>query len=184
MTKLQTGNGLKMTKKKKIKVVRKRKTGFGLLNAAGTLIIVVIVALCLSVELPRLADISGYVVVSGSMEPAIPVGSYVYSRNCEPKTLKRGDVIVFSRASEDSIPVTHRVVENRTGEESIITKGDANPVEDFSPVAYENVMGKVILSVPYLGKLVSPLATLYGKLLYMGIVVFGFLLCELGRKEE
>ena len=153
-------------------------------NFIGTLMIVVTILLCLVIALPRIAGINGYVVVSGSMEPKIPVGSIVYARKCEPSSVQKGEVIVFYDSLGNTVPVTHRVVENRSEQGEIITKGDANATEDFAPVRYENVIGRVIVHVPFLGKLVSPLSTVYGKLIYMGIVLLGFVLCEIGRNDK
>lgn len=47
--------------------------------------------------------------------------------------------------------VTHRVVEANYEESAFITKGDANKTEDPLPVSYKNVVGKVFMSVPYIG---------------------------------
>lgn len=65
------------------------------LNLLGSLIMLAVILLCLALAAPRLAGIKTFVVISGSMEPAIPVGSMVYSKEVDPKTLETGDVIVF-----------------------------------------------------------------------------------------
>ena len=64
------------------------------LNFLGSLILWAAILLCLVLAAPRLAGIKTYVVISGSMEPAIPVGSMVYSKEVDPATLETGDVIV------------------------------------------------------------------------------------------
>ena len=130
-----------MTEKKKTKVAKRKSIGGGVFNFIGTLMIVVTILLCLVIALPRIAGINGYVVVSGSMEPKIPVGSIVYARKCEPSSVQKGEVIVFYDSLGNTVPVTHRVVENRSEQGEIITKGDANATEDFAPVRYENVIG-------------------------------------------
>jgi len=66
-----------------------------ILSAAGTVIMALVVAACLALVVPKIAGYEGYVVVSGSMEPAIPVGSIVFSKETDPSTLQTGDVIVF-----------------------------------------------------------------------------------------
>ena len=108
---------------------------------------------------PRLAGIKTYVVISGSMEPAIPVGNMVYSKEVDPATLETGDVIVFYSSNAlqggtdagDVIPITNRVVSNDIAAQEITTKGDANEQNDISKVIYMNVEGKVIFHVPHLG---------------------------------
>ena len=88
-------------------------------------------------------------VYTGSMEPAIPVGGIVVIKPVDPETLRIGDVICFRLSEPTSI--THRII-NIT-EEGFITKGDANEDPDTWIVKKENVVGKVIATIPYLGYL-------------------------------
>ena len=153
------------------------------LDVTGTVILVVSILLCLGLAAPRLAGIDSYVVVSGSMEPAIPVGSMVYSRPVDPATLQPGDIIVFYGSNQDaSVPVTHRVVENHTETGEIITKGDANANADMQPAAYINIAGKVVAHIPKLGLPASLLATLTGKIALAMLIISGYLLTEIGGR--
>jgi len=88
-------------------------------------------------------------VYSGSMEPAIPVGGIVVVKPVNPETLREGDIICF-RFSE-STSVTHRIV--NVTDEGFRTKGDANEGPDQGMVEKENVIGKVIFIVPFIGYL-------------------------------
>ena len=154
-----------------------------LLDVTGTVILVATILLCLALAAPRLAGIYSYVVVSGSMEPAIPVGSMVYSRPVDPATLQPGDIIVFYGSNQDaSVPVTHRVVENHTETGEIITKGDANANADMQPAAYINIAGKVVAHIPKLGLPASLLATLTGKIALAMLIISGYLLTEIGGR--
>jgi signal peptidase len=90
-------------------------------------------------------------VYTGSMEPAIPVGSIVVIKPADPETLKVGDIICFKIESESATTVTHRII-NITSQ-GFITKGDANEDPDQWIVAKENVIGKVIAVIPYIGYL-------------------------------
>ena len=158
------------------------------LNFLGSLILWAAILLCLVLAAPRLAGIRTYVVISGSMEPAIPTGSMVYSKEVDPKTLETGDVIVFYSSNaapggtdtKDIIPITHRVVSNDTAAGEITTKGDANEQNDISKVTYMNVEGKVIFHVPHLGYLASPLSSTMGKIALALIILAGYLLAEAG----
>ena len=174
---------------------KKKLTPLGrILDILGTLIMAAAVILCLVLAVPRFAGVQTYIVVSGSMEPAIPVGSLVYSRETEPQTLEPGDVIVFysTDAAESSggstdgsaVPITHRVVENHIDEGEIITKGDANAAEDLFPASYANVEGKVVLHIPKLGYLAAPVATMGGKIAVMMVIVAGYLLTEVGSRMK
>ena len=157
------------------------------LNLLGSFIMLAVILLCLALAAPRLAGIKTFVVISGSMEPAIPVGSMVYSKAVDPKTLETGDVIVFysSNAPQgggtgEVIPVTHRVVLNDTTNGEITTKGDANEKNDISKVAYLNVEGKVIFHIPQMGYLAAPLSSLKGKIALALIILAGYILTEVG----
>ena len=71
-------------------------------------------------------------VVSGSMQPALPLGSLVLVVPRDADAVRVGDVITFSPPADDTRTVTHRVVDvQRTGEGvQVHTRGDANPVAD------------------------------------------------------
>jgi signal peptidase len=86
-------------------------------------------------------------VYTGSMEPAIPVGSVVVIKPVDPETLKIGDIICFKLSQPTSI--THRII-NIT-DQGFITKGDANNAPDQWIVKNENVIGKAIFTIPFIG---------------------------------
>ena len=174
---------------------RRKLTPFGrFLDILGTLIMLAALVASLAFTIPRFIGMQTYVVVSGSMEPSIPVGSLVYAKHIEPKPLVPGDVIVFystdaslmkgGAASNEAIPITHRVIENRVEDTEIITKGDANAKNDFSPVSYINVLGKVLAHVPGLGLLAAPFATSTGKIAVVMVILAGFLLTEAGNRMK
>lgn len=95
------------------------------------------------------------VVLSGSMEPAYPVGSVIYYKSASPDDISAGDPITF-RAGEDGALITHRVVEKREITREFVTKGDANETADPSPVSYALVVGKASgWAIPYAGYLVT-----------------------------
>ena len=151
------------------------------LNFIGTAFIIIVIVLCLSLIVPRVFGISSYTVLTGSMEPSVPVGSVVYAKAIEPSLLESGDIVVFYDGRND-IPVTHRVVENQTEDSQIITKGDANDTTDITPIPYQNVIGKVVLHLPALGRLLALLGTLMGKAAALAFILGGFLLCEVSRR--
>lgn len=91
-----------------------------------------------------------YYVVSGSMEPEMPIGSLaVVSTRAEPSSLDEGDIVAFTISGGNT--VTHRVVDNDEAAGRITTKGDSNDVVDPSRVAYSSVVGEVVAHVPGLG---------------------------------
>jgi len=96
-----------------------------------------------------------FVVQSGSMEPKIKRMGIVVVKPA--KEYKKGDVITVAEPANPKVTLTHRVVdiEEKTGRTFFVTKGDANEDPDTEKRPAENVLGKVILSVPFLGYPVS-----------------------------
>ena len=117
-------------------------------GALGTALLIALVVFCIPLTVPRIFGYHIYSVVSGSMEPAIPVGSLVYIQEGAPEDMQEDDVIAFYGARDSNAIITHRVVENRVVMGEFITKGDANQTEDMNPVPYSNFIGKVVLSIP------------------------------------
>lgn len=82
----------------------------------------------------KTASIFGYSVlkvVSGSMEPSIHEGDYIYIKRTDTDSLKAGDIISFY-SQDDSIKGeinTHRISEVLS-DGTFVTKGDANKTED------------------------------------------------------
>ena len=119
---------------------RPQKIIAGIIRTAGTLVLAALVIACAPLTVPRLVGYQIYSVVSGSMEPAIPVGSLVYIKAVEPAGLETDDVIAFYGARDSASIITHRIVENRVLMGEFITKGDANQTEDMNPVPYADVV--------------------------------------------
>lgn len=133
-------------------------------SALGTFILIIVVALCIPLTIPRIFGYEIYTVVTGSMEPAIPVGSLVYVKNIPPEEVKADDVIAFYGAKDSAAVITHRVVSNSEIMGEFITKGDANRTNDMNPVTYEQYIGEVQLTVPKAGTVAEILTGAQGKL--------------------
>lgn len=121
-----------------------------------TVMLVLAVALCLYTAIQVLSN--GYVnlggimmfrVVTGSMEPTIPVGALLVTKQVDISTIQVDDIICF-RTQVSEIwgkIVTHRVVDlwqTEAGTLLLETKGDANLVADGYLVDRTNFVGKVI----------------------------------------
>ena len=91
---------------------RKKKNPIATLcSVIGTVLLIIVVAACIPLTLPKAMGYQLYTVVSGSMEPAIPVGSLVYIKYVEPKEIIEGDVIAFYGSdAEGSIIVWFQTV--------------------------------------------------------------------------
>ena len=133
-------------------------------KAASLLLILVVFVLYLPLTLPRIFGYECSSVVSASMEPAIQMGGLVYYTKCEPAALNAGDIIVFRTSYGTGVSdITHRVVENNRAEGTVTTKGDANGNNDFAPIRYDLIKGKVAKALPFGGELALRLTAQSGK---------------------
>ena len=115
-----------------------------------TLELCILVLLAAVVFGPQLFGIQTYGILTGSMEPAIQTGALTFvDTGVSGADLRPGDVAAFD-IGEGRI-CTHRVVSVDPENQTITTKGDANATEDLNPVAFEDVFGKTVGSVPGLG---------------------------------
>lgn len=164
---------------------RKKKSPVAVLcSALGTVLLIILVALCLPLTVPRVLSYDIYTVVSGSMEPAIPTGSLVYIEDAQPEDIEEGDVIAFYGARDSAAVITHRVVENNTLMGQFTTKGDANEKADVNPVDYDNFIGKVVLSIPWLGNAAQLFTSSQGKAAAGGVIIAALLLHVIGSLLE
>lgn len=128
-----------------------------------TLFVAVVALLLVSTFSIPGVPIDARVVQTGSMEPAIRTGSVVFIYPSE--LYAEEDVITFQReGSRLEVPITHRIVSVSVTEGEYVyrTKGDANDAADASPVYKDEVLGKVRLSVPYLGYALEAARTPWG----------------------
>ena len=142
------------------------KTVKKLWNTVSWILVVCIAVLAFLLAGIRFLGITPYVVLSGSMEPAFHVGSLIYVKNTPPEKINIGDPVTFV-LNEDLVLVTHRVIEVDTENRCFYTKGDANDSADGAPVVFENLVGKTIFNIPYLGYFSTWIKTPPG--LYIGI---------------
>ena len=142
-----------------------------LCNIIGTLILLAVIAVSLPLALPRFFGYEIYTVVSGSMEPTIPVGSVIYVEPVEePRDVQVGEIIAFN---SNGTVVAHRVVQNQYFYEEFVTKGDANDQEDINPVSYRSLIGRVKQSVPQVGRLMMVYTSRIGKVYLLCLAACG-----------
>ena len=144
-----------------------------LCNIFGTLLLAAVIALCVPLTVPIAMGYQVYDVISGSMEPAIPVGSAIYVQSVDPSEIVVGDVVAYQ---DENGVIAHRVTLNSSATQELITKGDANEVEDFSPIPYRDVIGKVEASVPVVGAFMSIYASTVGKVYLLLTAACGVML--------
>lgn len=129
---------MKESKNKKLKIVNSVIS-----YSLGVIAFILIISL-----LPIPGNFKFLTVLSGSMEPVIKTGSIVLVKPISD--YNTNDIITFESRGEN---VTHRIYEEKTMDntKSYITKGDANNASDMREVKKENIIGKVFVSIPYLG---------------------------------
>ena len=159
------------------------------LSMLVTLLLVLAVALCLYTVVQVLSQ--GYVnlggfmmfrVVTGSMEPTIPVGALLVTQQVDIETVRMDDIICFRTQVAEiwGKIVTHRVVgiwEAEAGGLLLLeTKGDANLVADGYFVDASNFVGKVIWHTGDGSVLATIISLFTNKIGFLGCIVFPSLL--------
>ncbi len=98
----------------------------------------------------RFGGMDSYVVISESMAPTLERGDLVLvAPAAAPDAYRPGDVITFREPARGLL--THRVVRMTEDGSAYVTRGDANRVDDVSPVPFGAVEGRVRVVVPAAG---------------------------------
>lgn len=87
------------------------------------------------------------VVLSGSMEPVLSVDDLIYVREAE--NYEVGDIVVYL---DGRMLVVHEIIQKNG--DIVITQGRFTGVPD-DPIHVRCIKGKVIWSIPYVGRLVT-----------------------------
>lgn len=154
------------------------------LRITGIMLILAVIFLCSALVLPGIFGWHMYHVISGSMEPALKVGSLIYIHEDLPEDVKEDDIIAFYSSSEEGSIITHRVVKNNVVSGNFRTKGDANDSEDPMPVDYDFYIGRVKFSLPYMGELLMIMTSLHGKIAAVCVVALGVILNLTGSRQR
>lgn len=145
----------------------------------GMLMLLTVIAAAAPLTIPRYMGYEIFNVVSGSMEPEIPVGSVIYVKATDPVDVKKGDIIAFENG--DSV-VMHRVVDNKQVEGTFVTKGDANAIEDLAEIPYASLIGIVVRHIPILGQVLILFGSLFGRICMISFAACGAILNILGGR--
>lgn len=154
----------------------------GLLFGATIISVFLII---ITIVIPRLLGWVPLTVLTGSMVPKFNPGDLIITMPIDGEDVQRGDIIVFQPESNNPMLITHRVVSTGYsvgGDFIIITKGDANVSQD-DPIIADQVMGKYLYHIPYLGWVVTaiPSNDKPTAMLWLGVAFFvyaGFLIVQ------
>ncbi len=141
--------------------MRYRKNEIGLIKIVIIGIVIVSIYNIFIVNAFRILDKRGkpifnfymYIIITDSMKPYINSGDIIISHKEKEEKIEVGDVITFSKFGE---VITHRIIEIKDDGKDLkqyITKGDNNNVEDNYNIYYDEIIGKEIIKIPYLGKI-------------------------------
>lgn len=132
-----------LTRKEKIK-----GTVITIALVLAILLCATVVSQVLSQGYVSLGGFSLFRVVTGSMEPEIPVGSLLISRETPLEEIQVNDIVNYKsrEAGMFGVVITHRVIalHEVNGVRYLETKGDANAYADVMFVDEEVLIGKVL----------------------------------------
>lgn len=160
-----------MSKDKKEKSI-KRKTADVCFGVVFAIIVAVLLycAVCIfSGKTPFFFGYGFLHVKTGSMEPTIPTGSIILVKQIDGSDvadLPTGDTVVvyYSSVQGKGITVTHRMIENHADEGYVVTKGNANPVDD-GKIEISRVFAYYVRTLPVMTSVSRVLRTSVGFIL-------------------
>lgn len=139
-----------------------------LLNVIGMLLIIICIPIVIvfitiaikaNINHSKLPDFLGYkplICASNSMANVFEVGDITITKQVSERELKKGDIITFWD-SKRSVVITHRIEEiilDKNDKKAYITKGDMNNDIDKEVVEYEQIEGKYIFHIKYIGNII------------------------------
>lgn len=113
----------------------------------------------------------GYIVRTDSMSRTdFAAGDFIIVKETDPATLQEGDIISFTSKSPESYgeSITHkirRLTEDENGEPAFVTYGTTTDSDDEQTVGYEQVEGRYLFRIPFVGRLLAFARTLPGYIL-------------------
>ena len=159
---------------------------FGFVSAVFSIVMILLCVIVFAQALMNpgangvaLGPIRFYSVLSGSMEPAISVGSMVVVLEAEEEDLVVGDVITIQKSEDDRVLVTHRIIGIDRAASLFTTQGDNVDTPDPNPTHYNNIHGRVIFTIPFLGTVTEAAAHPLGMLAIIIIFVMVIVLIEI-----
>jgi signal peptidase len=147
------------------------------------MMMVAIFAALVLIVIPKVTGSQTYTVLTSSMAPKFPPGTFLVVKPVDFDELQYGDVVTFQMYSGRPEVETHRIVgfgATQEGEKTLITKGDNNGVNDAEPVRELQVKGKLFYAVPFVGYAANALGNadrnLWTTLAAAGLMGYGGLL--------
>lgn len=121
--------------------MKEQNKGKALLQSVAALALLAVIGFAFLLELRPV------VILSGSMEPVIPTGSICLISGADRRGVP-GRIVAYEL--QDHL-VVHRISSRASDGQTFITKGDSNDTPDPAPVAEEQIRGRAIGTIPYVG---------------------------------
>ena len=134
--------------KNKLNIFKNREK---IINTNPKNIIPLVVAIILAIWFAMgIFPIKPVAIASGSMENELYIGDVAIIQKCNANDVNVGDIIEYQM---EGYTVIHRVIQKKqkNGELYFITKGDNNKSQDAEEVKEEQLIGKLIFKIRYLG---------------------------------
>lgn len=127
----------------------KSKEGVRDTEPKSVIILVIIVILAIWFAL-GVFPIKPIAIATGSMSPQINIGDVAIIKKCGPNDVEVGDIIEYKMPD---FTVVHRIVEikQENGRYYFATKGDSNDSRDKNLVTEDQLIGKCLFKIRYLG---------------------------------
>ena len=111
------------------------------------LVVMIILAIWFAIGIFPIKPVA---IASGSMEDELHIGDIAIIQKCNANDINVGDIIEYQM---DGYTVIHRVIQKnqKKGEFYFTTKGDNNNTPDDKKVSEEQLIGKLIFKIRYLG---------------------------------
>ncbi|WP_150955394.1 S24/S26 family peptidase [Microbacterium testaceum] len=142
--------------------------------AAARAVVTLVLALAFWAAAPVALGWLPTTVMTASMTPAIQVGDVVVSRPVPREALLPGRVVLATDPDWVDRLRLHRI-DHLDDQGALVTKGDANPGVDSTPLHPDAVLGVGVLRVPWIGLPITWLRT--GDAVPLAATVAGFALC-------
>ena len=148
-------------------------------HAVNTILVILVVVLVVLLVGLKFGGLTPYTVISGSMEPKYHVGSIIYvTKVSDPDTLTVGTPVTYMR---EGTTITHQIVEKGTDEKGLyfVTKGLREESLPDPRIYPENILGKPVFSIPYLGYLSNFIQNPPGTYIVIALCALLVILCFL-----
>ena len=129
----------------------------------------------------NLAGFTPMTVQSDSMSPTFDQGDLIVVKQCDTSSLQVGDIVTFHTIVDGQYALnTHRIVsiDELNGMHSFTTKGDNNDIADQHVISDGDIVGKYVLKIPYLGKVMDILSSSMGFLIIIVIPMLLFFIYQ------